>query len=222
VASERGDEVNIGNIGTFLRQARKEKGLTQGNVADALGVSAQAVSKWERGENLPDVTYFPDLAKLYDCGVEQILQAGRDEPERQFDNLLKRVQSQMDDVLNSLFDDDGDYEYALDELLPYTNAVQRRKIAFKILEREEYGNLELMTAYMSSELKSDLLGQLLAISEYEAIEDIMPTLTRKHRDIIAGHFEQTPTDLSIIENFIPFFDKYQLERIRRTYYESND
>ena len=213
--------MDIANIGSFLRQSRKDKGLTQGHVAEILGVSAQAISKWERGENLPDVTYFPDLARLYDCGVEQILQAGRknDTPKQHFDNLLKRINNQIEDVVTSLFDEDGDYEYALDELLPYTNAIQRRRIVLKILEREEYENLELICAYMGNELKTELLSRLLAIGRYGAIEDIIPALTRKHRDIIAGHFEQERVEISIVENFLPFFDRYQLERIRRVYYE---
>jgi transcriptional regulator with XRE-family HTH domain len=57
-----------------LIQLRKENGYTQSQLADMLGVSYQAVSKWERGENLPDAYTLLDLAKIYNVTVDEILQ----------------------------------------------------------------------------------------------------------------------------------------------------
>jgi len=213
--------LDISNIGAFLRTARKTQGLTQGQVADQLGVSAQAVSKWERGENLPDVVFFPDLAKMYNCSVEAILGAGRGEGERQFEKLLERMQKQLDDVIESIFEDENstDYEYALDEILPYTNPAQRRDIMIKMLERNESRNLDMIIGFLGNELKTELLMRLLAEQDYEAIEDNILAFARKHRDAIVAHFEAVQPEPEIIENFMPFFDKNQTERIRRIYNE---
>ena len=52
---------------------RKEKGLTQSELGDRVGVSFQAVSKWERGETLPDVAVLPDLAKVFETSIDNIL-----------------------------------------------------------------------------------------------------------------------------------------------------
>jgi transcriptional regulator with XRE-family HTH domain len=62
------------NTKEILIQLRKENGLTQSQLADMLGVSYQAVSKWERGENLPDAYTLLDLAKIYGVTVDEILQ----------------------------------------------------------------------------------------------------------------------------------------------------
>ena len=51
-------------IAENLRKLRKEKNLTQEVVAEMLGVSAQSVNKWERGDTLPDITLLPALANL--------------------------------------------------------------------------------------------------------------------------------------------------------------
>jgi len=60
-------------IGSYLLQNRKEKGMTQSELAKLLNVSHQAVSRWERGENLPDVERLSELAKLYQVSVDEIL-----------------------------------------------------------------------------------------------------------------------------------------------------
>lgn len=52
------------DTGTLLRRLRLERGWTQRQAAELLGVSAQAVSKWERGQGCPDVGMLPRLAKI--------------------------------------------------------------------------------------------------------------------------------------------------------------
>ena len=59
-------------IGSVIREKRTAQGLTQEQVATALGVSAPAVSKWERGESFPEITLLPALARLLgQVGEEQ-------------------------------------------------------------------------------------------------------------------------------------------------------
>lgn len=60
-------------IGLRLREKRLERGLTQEEVAAQLGVSYQAVSKWERQEGLPDVTLLPALARLFRTTADDLL-----------------------------------------------------------------------------------------------------------------------------------------------------
>lgn len=55
---------------------RKAKGLTQNELGERVGVSFQAVSKWERGETLPDITVLPDLARVLETSVDNILSGG--------------------------------------------------------------------------------------------------------------------------------------------------
>lgn len=56
-----------------LIRLRKEKGLSQEELADKLSVSRQAVSKWERGEALPDTDNLIRLAKLYNVSIDEIV-----------------------------------------------------------------------------------------------------------------------------------------------------
>lgn len=65
--------MNIKKVGEQIAVLRKVKGLTQSELGKRIGVSFQAVSKWERGETLPDVTLLPDLAKILETTVDFIL-----------------------------------------------------------------------------------------------------------------------------------------------------
>ncbi len=60
-------------LGTRIAARRRARGLTQGQVAIHMGVSPQAVSKWERGLACPDLVFLDDLADLLDVSIEELL-----------------------------------------------------------------------------------------------------------------------------------------------------
>ena len=63
-------------IGATIAQLRTGKKMTQAELGERLGVSFQAVSKWERGETLPDVSALPLLADVLDTTIDYILRSG--------------------------------------------------------------------------------------------------------------------------------------------------
>ena len=56
-------------ISEKIKEYRRQNGLTQEEFGKSLGVSAQAISKWERVECYPDITFLPELAELLSCDV---------------------------------------------------------------------------------------------------------------------------------------------------------
>lgn len=62
-------------LGQNLRAARLSRGLTQGQLAVRLGVTRQAISKWERGQSQPDLDNLRQLAEVYGCTVDELLGA---------------------------------------------------------------------------------------------------------------------------------------------------
>lgn len=60
-------------VGKFIAQLRKSKGMTQEVLAEKIGVTDKAVSKWERGLGIPDVSILPSLADTLDVTMEEIL-----------------------------------------------------------------------------------------------------------------------------------------------------
>lgn len=64
------------NIKDTLKKLRQDKGTTQEQLAAHLGISPQAISKWERGEGLPDITLLPALALYFGISVDDLLGVG--------------------------------------------------------------------------------------------------------------------------------------------------
>ena len=64
-------------IGAFLKQCRKEKNLTQEQLAEKFEVSARTVSRWETGINMPDLSILVQLAEYYDVEIRELLDGER-------------------------------------------------------------------------------------------------------------------------------------------------
>ena len=67
-------------IGKRIAALRKEKGLTQEELAQHMGVSGQAVSKWENDQTCPDISALPRLARLLGVTVDELLEGKEETP----------------------------------------------------------------------------------------------------------------------------------------------
>ena len=74
-------------IGENIRRLRREKDLTQEEVAAHLGISFQSVSKWERGEGYPDITMLPALANYFGTSVDILLGTSEIEKKAKYDEI---------------------------------------------------------------------------------------------------------------------------------------
>ncbi len=64
-------------IGSFLRELRKEKSLTQEQLAEKFNVASRTVSRWETGSNMPDLSILIEIADFYDVDIREILEGER-------------------------------------------------------------------------------------------------------------------------------------------------
>ena len=67
-------------IGKRIAHLRKEKGLTQEELAGHMGISPQAVSKWENDQTCPDISALPKLSKLLGVTVDELLEGKSETP----------------------------------------------------------------------------------------------------------------------------------------------
>ena len=69
--------MDLQKIGTFLKELRKEKELTQEQLAETLNVSRRTVSRWETGSNMPDLDLLVEMADLYQADLRELLNGER-------------------------------------------------------------------------------------------------------------------------------------------------
>ena len=85
--------MNQQKIGEFLKQLRKEKGLTQEQLAEHFYISSRTVSRWETGSNMPDVSMLIELADFYDVDIREIIDGERksETMDNEMKDTLKKV-----------------------------------------------------------------------------------------------------------------------------------
>ena len=85
--------MNQKKTGDFLKQLRKEKGLTQEQLAERFFVSDRTVSRWETGSNMPDLSVLVDLADYYQVDIREIIDGERksETMNDETKNTLKKV-----------------------------------------------------------------------------------------------------------------------------------
>ena len=64
-------------IGEFLKELRKEKGLSQEQLAEEFNVSSRSISRWENGNTMPDISIIIELADYYDVDIRELLNGER-------------------------------------------------------------------------------------------------------------------------------------------------
>lgn len=71
--------MNQEKIGQFIKKIRQDNNLTQKDLADKLGVTYQAVSKWENGKNVPDIATLKEISELFNTNIDEILNGEKKE-----------------------------------------------------------------------------------------------------------------------------------------------
>lgn len=77
------------NIAGTIRRLRKEMGITQEEFASAMGVTTQAVSKWERGEGYPDITFLPDIAEYFHVSLDTLCGIDEQQKQQQISSIIR-------------------------------------------------------------------------------------------------------------------------------------
>lgn len=160
--------MNIRNVGEQITLLRKAKGLTQSELGERVGVSFQAVSKWERGETLPDVAVLPDLAKVLETSIDYILLGG----EKQ---TLYKGKINVSDIKKGL-----DCLKKMGEFLGKDNLIYRS--AIKGINEEMNTDIEeaFLNDYVSEAFLAEAIIQNMMQGMYVDISDVKNNFKHEH------------------------------------------
>ncbi len=83
------------NFSERLKTLRKQKDLTQEQLAEYMGVSPQAVSRWETGATCPDIMALPQLAELFHITIDELLGVNEKETRRKINEIIAKAESKI-------------------------------------------------------------------------------------------------------------------------------
>jgi Predicted transcriptional regulators len=99
--------MNCDKIGKLICNLRKEKAMTQKQLADLMNISDKTISKWERGLGCPDVSLLPELSQILGVNIEEIL-SGKIELNRTIGGNMKKLNFFVCPQCNNLLTATGD------------------------------------------------------------------------------------------------------------------
>lgn len=87
--------MNSINIGKVIASKRKEKGITQEDLANHIGVTKPAVSKWESGQSYPDIEFLPVLATYFDITVDELIDYEPQMTKEEINTLCRKLREKL-------------------------------------------------------------------------------------------------------------------------------
>jgi transcriptional regulator with XRE-family HTH domain len=87
----RNKQMKKQTLGMMISSLRKEKGMTQLELAEKMGVTDKAVSKWERDLSFPDISSIPKLAEIFEISVDELMQVKTETKENMSRNKVDEI-----------------------------------------------------------------------------------------------------------------------------------
>lgn len=173
-------------LGERLKALRKNKEMTQDELAEYLGVSYQAVSRWERGEGYPDITTLPLIADFFNTTIDDLIGVNQEKTRQKIKEYLARaaVYYNKKDFTNCIivlrealseFPNSDEIIFALAKSLPYKQTVDSDEIISlcnRVLSYSLNDNLRAKTADL---LASHYLFNIKDLDKAKEIADKIPS-----------------------------------------------
>lgn len=185
-----------------IKEMRLKKNMTQMELADALGISFQAVSNWERGGSMPDISKWNEISAVLGCSIDELL--GNTKETETIKNILHEGAENADISMKDLAD--------VAELI---KPDQTQKMVEKQLRKEEKVNIKELVRLAPFLGESFLDGLAEKVSEVEDVHEmasLAPFLSERALDSLAGKV----TDVKGMQELMglaPFLSEKALEKL---------
>ena len=223
---------NMEKVGRNIAKFRRDKNMTQMELADRMGISFQAVSNWERGQTMPDISKLPELAALFGITIDQLLgeYSGVIESAAngEMETYLKTQSVSIEEIRKAApllkpAQVDAAVEQQeqinlreIEDLLPFLGRDFVDDIALKLENSGDFSEIDRILPFASIEVINQIAQKM--IDAGKGIEDIAPFLDR---EVLCEHAEKLyqKSGLSEVEDLMPFLPKEVRHKIADTEFE---
>lgn len=221
-----------------IREARIAQNMTQMNLADAMGVSYQAVSNWERGNSMPDIGKLEELCEILDISLDRLLgvqrqvqnvqkvidyTSGKTEETPSLEEIRDAVPLMEPEQVQRCVDNTAEETggVSLNELVglaPFAGTETLKKLAEKV-DEVDLNELAGLAPFVDRETLKKLAEKLDA--DEICLEGLCGLAVFVDKDTLArlaGNVKKENIDLNVLQGLAPFLGKDTLEElIRRAY-----
>jgi transcriptional regulator with XRE-family HTH domain len=187
------------SIGRKIAMLRKEKNLTQMELADMLNISYQAVSNWERGETMPDISKLPELAQIFNHSIDEIL--GNQQSTKIIENIIE----------DNLIEDEISME-DFKSVAPLLKPTQISEISKEINITDNINDMVDYLPFVSREVAEKLVLKAIELNyEFNGVANALPFVGREVADAIAQN--GIDSNQILLDVFLPFVSRECAEKL---------
>ncbi len=185
-------------VGRKIAEFRKQKNMTQMELADALGISYQAVSNWERGNSMPDISKLSELVSVLDCTIDELL--GNKKESDLFQNIIKGKEKEYVKEQKISIEDVASAGPALK---PSQTESLLETIITENADKVSLKDLVKVAPFVSEEYLMQWIDNLDILLDLNGVTALAPFLSGDSLDRIVEKIE-TIGDLSQVVGLAPF------------------
>jgi len=207
------------NTGLKISQLRKEKNITQMELADLMGVSYQAVSNWERGNSMPDISKLPELSEILGVSIDDLLNDGK--PLELVKNIIKGTEDEYIEEEKISID-------TVAEVAPILKPVQTDKIVDRVIKVNEgnkeainFNDIMAIAPFLSREKVDMLVLNSYSSNDIHELVALVPFVSRNVLDKFAEEASSNGK-LSDLIGLAPFLSRDVLDKLALKYYDNED
>lgn len=229
------------NVAKIIKQKRMEKNLTQMQLADALGISYQAVSNWERGNSMPDISKLGELSTVLGCSVEELL--GDDDKAKVVEDMIKGEEpkemdmedlvdvapilppKQTEDILGQMLKEAKDVDLSdLAGLAPFLSDEMLEQFAENVSDESCFlDELCGIAPFLSKEALDRLVKKAIlnGNADIDDVAGLAPFLSKETLNDVVMMILQNDADIDDVACLAPFLSKETLDDVVTFAIESN-
>lgn len=198
-------------IGSYISKLRKEADLTQGELADRLNVTHQAVSKWERGESIPDIGTLMAVAKEFNKSVDQLLYGGKNRTHgNPIDPLVEKIAEREPEAAGDLVNSG---EVTIDELVnvaPLIKTSVLQKVT-QTIDGTQFtlDHLTAIAPFLDEKTLEELLSSVKDVEiDWETISSLAPFISSDMLNSFINGVSSEKPNIKEVVDLAPFLGKH--------------
>mgnify|MGYP003294462525 CR=1 FL=1 len=197
---------DMNKIGKTIKNARNAKNMTQMDLADAMGISYQAVSNWERGNSMPDISKLPELCDILGLNLDELMGTN---------NNSHTVQ-----VVKKLVDDEN-ADITLEELADVAPIIPPKKVQKVVVHCNntdtstgiDMKTLLSLAPFLDDEYLNDI-AEKISLNGLSELTGLAPFLEEETLSkIIFRHLENHSSSIDDVTSLAPFLDEDTLDKL---------